>query len=88
MFAADHIVDIGPGAGRNGGEVVFEGTIDELLKSDKSITGQYLSGKKFIPVPEIRRKGKAGSDCYPDDSRAKARCARRAGNSAHNSLSG
>lgn len=52
MFAADHIVDIGPGAGRNGGEVVFEGTIDELLKSDKSITGQYLSGKKFIPVPE------------------------------------
>ena len=47
MFAADHIVDIGPGAGRNGGEVVFEGTIDELLKSDKSITGQYLSGKKI-----------------------------------------
>ena len=44
MFAADHIVDIGPGAGCNGGEVVFEGTIDELLKSDKSITGQYLSG--------------------------------------------
>lgn len=59
MFAADHIVDIGPGAGRNGGEVVFEGTIDELLKSDKSITGQYLSGKKFIPVPEIRRKATA-----------------------------
>ena len=45
MFAADHIVDIGPGAGRNGGEVVFEGTIDELLKSDKSITGQYLRAK-------------------------------------------
>ena len=44
MFAADHIVDIGPGAGRNGGEVVFEGTIDELLKSEKSVTGQYLSG--------------------------------------------
>ena len=61
MFAADHIVDIGPGAGRNGGEVVFEGTIDELLKSDKSITGQYLSGKKFIPVPEIRRKGNGRS---------------------------
>ena len=61
MFAADHIVDIGPGAGRNGGEVVFEGTIDELLKSDKSITGQYLSGKKFIPVPEIRRKGNGKS---------------------------
>ena len=61
MFAADHIVDIGPGAGRNGGEVVFEGTIDELLKSDKSITGQYLSGRKFIPVPEIRRKGSGKS---------------------------
>ena len=61
MFAADHIVDIGPGAGRNGGEVVFEGTIDELLKSEKSVTGQYLSGKKFIPVPEIRRKGSGKS---------------------------
>ena len=57
MLAADHIVDIGPGAGRNGGEVVFEGTIDALLKDEKSITGQYLSGRKFIPVPEIRRKG-------------------------------
>ena len=56
MVAADHIVDIGPGAGRNGGEVVFQGTVDELLKSD-SITGQYLSGRKFIPVPEVRRKG-------------------------------
>ena len=56
MFAADHIVDIGPGAGRSGGEVVFQGTVDELLKSD-SITGQYLSGRKFIPVPEVRRKG-------------------------------
>lgn len=40
---------------------MFEGTIDELLKSDKSITGQYLSGKKFIPVPEIRRKGNGKS---------------------------
>ena len=43
MFAADHIVDIGPGAGRNGGAVVFEGTVDELLQSEQSITGQYLS---------------------------------------------
>ena len=56
MFAADHIVDIGPGAGRNGGEVVFEGTVDELLKSEKSITGQYLSGRRCIPVPDVRRK--------------------------------
>ena len=57
MFAADHIVDIGPGAGRNGGEVVFEGTVDELLKSEKSITGQYLSGRRCISVPDVRRKG-------------------------------
>ena len=57
MFAADHIVDIGPGAGRNGGEVVFEGTVDDLLKSETSITGQYLSGRKAIPVPAVRRKG-------------------------------
>ena len=57
MFAADHIVDIGPGAGRNGGEVVFAGTVDELLKSEKSITGQYLSGRRCIPVPDVRRKG-------------------------------
>ena len=57
MFAADYIVDIGPGAGRNGGEVVFEGTVDELLKSEKSITGQYLSGRRCIPVPDVRRKG-------------------------------
>ena len=57
MFAADHIVDIGPGAGRNGGEVVFEGKVDDLLKSESSVTGQYLSGRKCIPVPAVRRKG-------------------------------
>nr|WP_297173681.1 excinuclease ABC subunit UvrA [uncultured Agathobaculum sp.] len=57
MFAADHIVDIGPGAGRGGGEVVFEGTVSELLESENSITGQYLSGRKCIPVPVVRRKG-------------------------------
>ncbi|WP_346704711.1 excinuclease ABC subunit UvrA [uncultured Agathobaculum sp.] len=57
MLSADHIVDIGPGAGRNGGEVVFEGKVDDLLKSDTSITGQYLSGRKCIPVPAVRRKG-------------------------------
>ena len=45
MLAADHIVDIGPGAGVNGGEVIFSGTVDELLKSENSVTGQYLSGK-------------------------------------------
>ena len=57
MYAADYIVDIGPGAGRNGGEVVFEGTIDQLLRDERSITGAYLSGRKAIPVPEVRRKG-------------------------------
>ena len=57
MYAADTIVDIGPGAGVNGGNIVFNGTVDELLKCEASITGQYLSGKKSIPVPEKRRPG-------------------------------
>lgn len=57
MYAADHIVDIGPGAGVHGGEVVFQGTVEEMLKDEKSITGAYLSGRRFIPVPEVRRKG-------------------------------
>ena len=57
MYAADHIVDVGPGAGVNGGRIVFEGTVDELLKCEDSITGQYLSGKRRIEVPETRREG-------------------------------
>ena len=57
MRAADFIVDIGRGAGRNGGEVVFAGKVDELMQSEDSITGQYLSGRKCIPVPAVRRKG-------------------------------
>lgn len=57
MLAADYIVDIGPGAGVNGGEVVFSGTVDKLLKCKNSITGQYLSGRKKIEVPAVRRKG-------------------------------
>ncbi|MCH5256158.1 MAG: excinuclease ABC subunit UvrA [Lachnospiraceae bacterium] len=56
MFAADHIVDIGPGAGSHGGEVVAEGTAEEIMKVKESITGQYLSGKLQIPVPDKRRK--------------------------------
>jgi len=56
MYAADHIVDIGPGAGINGGEVVAQGTAEQLKKNKNSITGQYLSGKKQIPVPKTRRK--------------------------------
>lgn len=57
MLAADYIVDIGPGAGVNGGNVVFAGTVDKLLKCKASITGQYLSGRKVIPLPKKRRKG-------------------------------
>ncbi|MCR5706951.1 MAG: excinuclease ABC subunit UvrA [Ruminococcus sp.] len=57
MLAADYIVDIGPGAGVNGGNVVFAGTVDKLLKCKASITGQYLSGRKVIPLPKKRREG-------------------------------
>ncbi len=57
MLAADYIVDIGPGAGVHGGNVVFSGTVDKLMKCKASITGQYLSGKKKIPVPLTRREG-------------------------------
>ena len=56
MLAADHIVDIGPGAGSHGGEVIAQGTAEEIMQVEESITGQYLSGKKFIPVPKTRRK--------------------------------
>ena len=56
MFEADYILDIGPGAGVHGGEVIAAGTVEMLLKDENSITGQYLSGKKFIPLPEKRRK--------------------------------
>lgn len=55
--AADWIVDIGPGAGENGGHVVAEGTVESVEKVEKSLTGQYLKGKKYIPLPEKRRKG-------------------------------
>ncbi len=56
MLAADYLVDIGPGAGVHGGEVVAAGTAEDIMKIPESITGQYLSGKTRIPVPEIRRK--------------------------------
>lgn len=57
MRVADHIVDIGPGAGSQGGYVVAQGTAEEIMAVPKSVTGQYLSHKKFIPVPEKRRQG-------------------------------
>ncbi len=57
MYAADHIVDIGPGAGSGGGELVAQGSVEEIKKCKRSITGQYLSGRKKIEVPKKRRKG-------------------------------
>lgn len=56
MRAADYIVDIGPGAGSHGGEVVACGTAEEIMSNPDSLTGQYLAGKRFIPVPAVRRK--------------------------------
>lgn len=55
MFAADHIVDIGPGAGEHGGEVIAQGTAEEIMACEKSITGAYLSRRLRIPVPETRK---------------------------------
>ena len=57
MRAADYIVDVGPGAGVNGGRIVCAGTVDDICACPESVTGQYLSGKKKIPVPETRRAG-------------------------------
>ena len=53
---ADYIVDVGPGAGEHGGEIVATGTAKQIMKVKKSITGAYLSGRIQIPVPKIRRK--------------------------------
>ncbi|GAB6931712.1 excinuclease ABC subunit UvrA [Calditerricola satsumensis] len=57
MLAADYLIDIGPGAGAHGGQVVAAGTPEEVMRHPTSLTGQYLSGRKFIPVPETRRAG-------------------------------
>ena len=57
MRQADHVVDIGPGAGINGGEVVCQGTVEDIMACEQSETGAYLSGRKFVPVPQTRRKG-------------------------------
>ncbi len=61
MLAADHLIDLGPGAGEHGGEVVAAGTPQQVLRNRKSITAQYLSGKRHIPMPETRREG--SGDC-------------------------
>ena len=55
MRAADYLVDIGPGAGEHGGQVIASGTVDEVMQVKDSITGQYLSGRKFIALPDERR---------------------------------
>ena len=57
MLAADHIVDIGPGAGVHGGEVIAQGTAEEIMACERSITGAYLAKRRFIPIPEQRRVG-------------------------------
>ena len=57
ILSADHVIDMGPGAGRSGGHVVFQGTPNKLLQDGTSLTGQYLAGKRTIPVPDFRRKG-------------------------------
>ncbi|MBW1887009.1 MAG: excinuclease ABC subunit UvrA, partial [Deltaproteobacteria bacterium] len=61
ILSADYIIDMGPGAGSKGGHVVFRGKPHRLLKDETSLTGQYLSGKQKIPIPEIRRKGNGKS---------------------------
>lgn len=60
MLAADHLIDIGPGAGKHGGEIVSQGTPEDVMKDPNSITGQYLAKKKKIPMPKKRRKGNGG----------------------------
>ncbi len=57
MFAADHIVDVGPGAGVHGGEIIAQGTVEDIMNNKNSLTGDYLSGRKKIEVPETRREG-------------------------------
>ncbi len=60
MVNADHIIDLGPEAGKNGGQIVVQGNYDDVLKNEESITGKYLSYKKFIPIPKKRRLAKNG----------------------------
>ena len=62
--SADHVIDVGPGAGVYGGEIVAEGTIEDILACEKSVTGQYLSGKKLIPIPKKRRTSTAALTVY------------------------
>ena len=69
MERADQVVDLGPGAGRLGGEVVFQGSYDELLRDERSLTGAYLSGRKQIPVPATRRPVRDDHALYVEHAR-------------------
>jgi excinuclease ABC subunit A len=60
ILSSDYVIDMGPGAGEHGGQVVFSGTPEELLKDPSSLTGQYLSGRRIIPIPALRRPQKKG----------------------------
>jgi len=60
ILEADHLIDLGPGAGKHGGEVIAEGTVDEVKRVPRSVTGQYLTGKRSIPTPSARRPRDAG----------------------------
>src|SRR5881409_286066 len=62
IATADWVVDIGPGAGEHGGEVIVSGTVEELLASERSLTGQYLSGRKSIAIPQVRRQRQPGRE--------------------------
>ncbi|MDO5784892.1 MAG: excinuclease ABC subunit UvrA [Eubacteriales bacterium] len=66
MYAADHIIDVGPAAGTAGGEIIYSGDIDGLLECENSITGQYLSGRKKIEVPQTRRAGNGNVLTFTD----------------------
>ena len=70
MMAADYLIDIGPGAGVHGGQIMSAGTPEEVMEDPNSLTGQYLSGKKFIPLPIERRKPDGR---YIEDQRCKGK---------------
>ena len=77
MLEADHIIDVGPGAGVHGGNILCTGTAQQIMACENSITGQYLSGKKSIPLPAQRRIGqwgKAGDPRRPGEQFKKCGC--------------
>ncbi|MBN1931476.1 MAG: excinuclease ABC subunit UvrA [Desulfobacterales bacterium] len=74
ILASDYVIDMGPGAGINGGQVVFSGTPEALLQECKSLTGQYLSGKKRIEVPQKRRKGQGKKLIIKEASENNLKC--------------